>query len=244
EGKMLQPSEVFRKKAIHVERGSFRPVCNANIDIMRTAYDRFCEEPEVDDGSTVRIMEITMKNLMTDGRIDYRDFLARAEMLVACGMTVLISDYFEYYRLATYLRRYTKAHIGVTMGIGSLRELFDEKYYTELDGGILESFGRLFKNNLKLYIYPLKAPVTGDLTTIDNLNIDGELQHLYRYLIDHGCIVQLHNYDESCQNVFSRDVLAKIAKGDSSWESMVPAEVAEVIRKRGFFGYGDTPATG
>ncbi|MDA7920490.1 hypothetical protein N9B73_01940 [Verrucomicrobiales bacterium] len=236
-GKVLQPSEALRKKSLLVERGSFRPVCNANIDIMRSAAERFIEEPDVDERSTLQIMEITMKNLMAEGKIDYRDFLARADMLVASGMTVLISNYFEYYRLAAYLRRYTPGKIGITMGIGSLRELFNEKYYTELDGGILESFGRLFKSNIKLYIYPLKDVKTGGLTTLDNLDIADELKHLYHYLIDRGCIEQLTNYDESCQNVFSRDVLAKIGEGDAPWESMVPEAVAEVIKSRCYFGY-------
>ncbi len=237
EGKVLQPSEVLRKKAILVERGSFRPVCNANIDIMRSAYERFCEEEDVDEGETLQVMELTMRNLMAGGKIDHRDFLARADLLVASGMTVLISNYFEYYRLAAYLRRYTREKIGITMGIGSLKELFEEKYYTELDGGILESFGRLFKNNIKLYIYPLKDPESGELTTIDNLAIADEISKLYGYLVGRGCIEQLLNYDETCQNVFSRDVLAKIADGDDSWETMVPREVADVIKNRGYFGY-------
>jgi len=241
-GKVLQPSEVLRKRSVLVERGSFRPVCNSNIDIMRCAHERFCEESEVECESVIKIMEITMRNLLVGGQIDYRDFLARADMLVASGMTVLISDYFEYYRLAAYLSRYTKSKIGITMGIGSLRELFDEKYYTELDGGILESFGRLFKGDLKLYIYPLKDPETGELTTTDNLDIADDLKKLYGYLLDRGCIEQMNNYDESCQGVFSRDVLAKIAAGDSAWEQMVPGEVAEVIRTRGYFGYDPAKA--
>tara|TARA_R110002096_G_scaffold42144_20_gene113808 strand:- start:5477 stop:6880 length:1404 start_codon:yes stop_codon:yes gene_type:complete len=236
-GEVLQPSEALRKKSVLVERGSFRPVCNANIDIMRCAYERFLQEPGVEEDSAIQIMEITMKNLMASGKIDYRDFLARADMLVAAGMTVLISDYFQYYRLAAYLSRYTKKKIGITMGIGSLRELFDEKYYTELEGGILESFGRLFKGDLKLYIYPLKDSANGELVTIDNLEIAEDLQKLYGYLIDRGCIEQLHDHDDSCLQVFSRDVLAKIAKNDSSWESMVPPEVASVIKERGYFGY-------
>lgn len=236
EGKVLQPSEVLRKKAVLVERGSFRPVCNSNVDIMRCAHERFVEEPGVDPDSTLQVMEITMRNLMAEGQIDYRDFLARADMLVASGMTVLISDYFQYYRLAAYLRRYTKAKIGISMGIGSLRELFDEKYYTALEGGILESFGRLFKNDLKLYVYPLREAGKEELTTIDTLDVAPELRNLYSYLIDRGCIEQLTNFDENCLTVFSRDVLAKIADGDDSWETMVPAEVAEVIKSRGYFG--------
>ena len=123
---------------------------------------------------------------------------ACALMLAACGKTVLISDYFEYYRLGAYLARYTKNKIGVTMGAGSLCELFNEKYYAQLDGGILESFGRLFKNDLKLYIYPLQDRKTGAMTTVDNLQVAPELRNLYRHLVEKGCIEQLDNYRIRC----------------------------------------------
>ena len=66
-------------------------------------------------------------------------------MLAACGTTVLISNYFEFYRLGAYLARYSKQKIGIAMGAASLCELFDERYYCGLEGGILESFGRLFR---------------------------------------------------------------------------------------------------
>src|SRR4029078_9282588 len=135
-------------------------------------------------------MEITMHNLQAsgaaNGEIDLRDFLARADMLAACGKTVLVSDYFEYYRLADYFARYTKKKIGITMGAASLVELFDEKYYAQLDGGILESFVRLFKNDLTLYIYPLLDRATGMLTTIENLQVAPELRKLYEYLVEKG----------------------------------------------------------
>ena len=173
-GEVLQPSEVLHKKAILVERGSFRPVTHVNIDMLRAAQEKFAREPDVVGEPIVTLMEITMRNLQAaggqaNGEIDLRDFLARADVLAACGTTVLISNYFEYYRLAAYLARYTKKKIGITMGAASLCELFDEKYYTALEGGILESFGRLFKNDLKLYIYPLLDRKTGELTTVQNL---------------------------------------------------------------------------
>jgi hypothetical protein len=73
------------------------------------------------------------KNLLAGGtEVDRRDFLARAKLLAACGVTVLISDYFEYHRLAAYLAGWTKEHIGVVLGLPSVSELFDEKYYAEL----------------------------------------------------------------------------------------------------------------
>jgi hypothetical protein len=241
-GEVLQPSEVLYKKPILVERGSFRPVTHVNVDMLRSAHERFSREPEVAGEPVVPLMEITMHNLQNaggkpNGDIDLRDFLERADVLAACGMTVLISDYFEYYRLAAYLARYTKKKIGITMGAGSLRDLFDEKYYAQLDGGILESFGRLFKNDLKLYIYPLLNRNSGELTTVDNLRVAPELRKLYEYLVEKGCIEQLDNFNPSYLSIFSRDVIQQIKSGNSEWTESVPPEVAEVIRRRGFFGY-------
>jgi len=241
-GEVLQPSEVLYKKPILVERGSFRPVTHVNVDMLRSAHEKFSCEPEVAGQPVVQLMEITMHNLQAageplNGSIDLRDFLARTDMLAACGKTVLISDYFEYYRLAAYLARHTKAKIGITMGAGSLCELFEEKYYARLDGGILESFGRLFKNDLKLYIYPLLDRQTGALTTVENLQVAPELRNLYEYLVERRCIEQLDNFNPAYLPIFSRDVIAQIKAGDPAWSDRVPCEVADVIRQRGFLGY-------
>ena len=245
-GEVVQPSEVLYKKPILVERGSFRPVTHVNVDMLRSAHEIFANEPEVSGEQVVQLMEITMHNLQSatghaDGEIDLRDFLARAEVLAACGKTVLISDYFEYYRLAAYLARYTKKKIGITMGVGSLEELFDDKCYRRLDGGILESFGRLFKNDLKLYIYPLLNQTTGELTKVENLEVAPELRKLYAYLVEKGCVEQLENYNPAYLPIFSRDVIQQIQKGDPAWSDQVPSEVAEVIRERGFFGHRRAP---
>src|SRR5579871_6660095 len=139
-GEVLQPSEVLRKRPILVERGSFRPVTKVNIDMLDCARRRFAQEPEVKGEQVVELMEITMRNLLSGGKIDLSDFLARAEVLAAAGKTVLISEYFEYYRLAAYLTRYTTEPIALTMGVGSLLDLFTEQFYEGLEGGILEAF--------------------------------------------------------------------------------------------------------
>ncbi|HMJ11840.1 MAG TPA: hypothetical protein VK524_10530 [Polyangiaceae bacterium] len=236
-GEVLQPSEVLRKKRILVERGSFRPVTKVNIDMLRCAREEFIKESDENAGDVVELAEITMRNLMATGDIDYRDFLGRADVVAACGQIVLISDYFEYYRLAAYLARYTTSRIGITMGATSLRELFDDKWYAHLDGGILESFGRLFKNDLKIYVYPYRDPKTGQMLSVQNIEVAPELRKLYGHLVDRRCIEPLDNYEPEYLSIFSRDVLRKIKEGDTSWETMVPDEVAQVVKQRGFFGY-------
>jgi hypothetical protein len=235
---VLQPSEIFYKKAVLVERGSFRPVTHVNMDMLRCAEEKFKGDPAVAGKPVLEVMEITMRNLLAEAaEVDRRDFLARADLLAACGKTVLVSDYFEFYRLAAYLSRQTSERIGIVMGAASLIELFDEKYYTNLPGGILESFGRLFKNDLKLFVYPLRPNQLDDLTTVENLQVPPTLKPLYDYLANRGSFVPLDNYKPEYLEIFSRDVLKRIGTGDQTWEKMVPDEVAAVIKKRCFFGY-------
>jgi len=238
-GSVLQPSEVLYKKAILVERGSFRPVTHVNVDMMRCAREKFTADPGNAQTEIVELMEITMRNLLAErSEVDRRDFLARADLMCACGMTVMISDFFRYYRLAQYLQTYTQKRVGIVMGVPSLIELFDEKYYVDLPGGILESFGRLFKNELKLYVYPLRTHELDHLNTIDNIEVQARLANLYRYLANRGSFVDLDNFNPDYLHIFSRDVLQRIGSGDESWEQMVPEQVAALIKKRGFFGYG------
>ncbi len=236
-GEVLQPSEVLRKRPVLVERGSFRPVTKVNMDMIHCARDYFTAELETKKDQVVELMEITMRNLLVGGKVDLGDFIARAELLGAAGKTVLVSDYFEYYRLAAYLTRYTQDPIAVTMGVASLEEIFLESYYSNLEGGILEAFGKLFTKNLRIYVYPLRDPATGRLRTVETANIPENLCNLYKHLKEHGRIRQMDNFDESVLHIFSRDVLRRIKEEDACWESMVPQEIAEMIKRRRFFGY-------
>jgi hypothetical protein len=233
---VLQPSEVLRKKAILVERGSFRPPTVVNIDMLESALAKFISDPDVAHREILMLTELTMANLLAgNGDVDRRDFLARADLLAACGTTVLISDYLEYHRLAAYIAWRTDGHIGMVMGVPSLMDLFNETNHAALPGGILESFGRLFKNDLKLFVYPMLRD--GRITTVEDLSVSEDLQPLYDYLARRGSFVGLDNYKPDYLPILSRDVLRRIASGDVSWETMVPPEVGDLIKKRGFFGY-------
>jgi len=235
-GEVAQAAEVLYKKAILVERGSFRPVTHATLNMLSCAQAEFVQEPMVQGREIVVLMEMTLKNLSREGVIDHKDFLDRVDLLGAMGKTVLISNYGEFYRLAAYLFRYTKELVGIATGVPTLREIFEEKYYTHLEGGILESFGRLFKNELKLYVYPLLDRQTGALITAENLRVAPNLRHLYAFMIESLHIHGLRGFDHRYLSIFSVDVLTKLQSGDSSWEEMVPSQVASLIKERGLFG--------
>lgn len=236
-GEVIQPADAFYKKSILVERGSFRPVTKVTLDMLRCAQAAFVQEPNVQGEDALELMEMTLKNLSEGDKIDHQDFLDRVDILGAMGKTVLISNFGEYHRLAAYFFRYTRKMIGIAMGVPTLKEIFDEKYYADLAGGILESFGRMFKNDLKLYVYPLLDSKTGAIITAGNLRVAPNLRHLHAYLVENRFIDALRDYDEKCLPIFSRDVLQKLRSGDASWEGAVPAEVAAMIRERKLFGY-------
>jgi hypothetical protein len=260
-GEVLQPSEVLHKKAILVERGSFRPVTLVNVDMLNCATAMFVQEPLVKGKDMVVLLEITMNNLLASGTLDEQDFLSRVDLLADIGYTVLISNYSEYYRLTSYFRRYTKEMIGVAMGINNLLEIFNEKYYDNLEGGILESFGRLFRNSVKLYIYPmtkdayelyiaqggeghgspLNAFSSSVLINAKNVRIVDHLSNLYAHLLENHYIDCIVGFDTDILEIFSRDVLRRIKEKDAEWEKMVPKKVAEAIKRRGLFGYSDVP---
>jgi hypothetical protein len=180
---------------------------------------------------------MTLHNLMVDGEINDQDFLDRVAILGALGQTVLISNYGEFHRLAAFLFRYTKQRIGLVMGIPTLRELFEEKYYVDLEGGILESFGRLFKNDLKLYVYPLLDEKTNDVVIPETMQVAPKLRHLFAYLLENNLIATLLDCSEHCLPIYNRDTLEKIQSGDDAWEDMVPHPVAKLIKERRLLGY-------
>lgn len=236
DGQVVQPSDALYKKPILIERGSFRPVTHVTVDMLECAQGQFVQEPKVQGEEVMVLMEMTMKNLTTESGIDPKDFLARVDILGALGKTVLISNYGEYFRLAAYLFRYTKKMVGFVMGVPSLREIFEEKYYANLEGGILESFGRMFKNDLKLYVYPLREKTNRALITAENLQVAPNLSHLYTHLLQNRFIEPIRGFNPDYLPILSREVLAKIQTGESGWEKQVPPQVAQIIKERKFFG--------
>ena len=243
DGEMMQPADVLYKKAALVERGSFRPVTYATNDMLNGARTAFFKQTGGSDTELVVLMEMTLENLLSEGQLNHADFLARVDILGALGRTVMISKFGEYFRLASFLSRYTNRMIGLVMGVPSLLEIFDEKYYLNLEGGILEALGRMFKSGLKLYVYPMIDEKTGELVTAKQLEVAPNLRSLFQYLIENEFIQEITDYNPDYLRIHPPEALAKLQSGDPAWERMAPPEVTKIIKDRGFFGYRAAPAT-
>lgn len=240
-GKLVQPSDELYKKSVLVERSRFRPPTLLTMNILDSAYEAFIQEENVDSENVIVLSEMTLQNLRDNNEgeleedIDVKDFLQRVEILCALGKNVMISNFGEFYKLAQYLFRQTNMPVAIALGIPNLINIFDEKYYENLEGGILESFGRLFRNDMRLYVCPMIDNKNNELITIYNLKVQNHLRLLFRHLIENDYIRDLETIERDYLLINSADVLKKIRDNDLSWADMVPKEVVGIIKERGLF---------
>ena len=235
EGKNLLPAELLYKKNILAMRGSFRPVTKVNMDMIKKGYKQFIKSKNVQKDDAVVLFEITLNNLLADGALDEQDFLDRADILCSIGQTVLISNYQEYYRLVDYFAGFTKKRIGLIMGIPSLQEIFDEKYYEHLTGGILEAMGRLFSKSMVIYAYPFRGEAS--ITTVSDIVVNDLFRNIFDYLKQTRRIRDIEDFDPEILSIWSREVLRKIRTGETGWEDSLPTYVDKIIKEKGLFGY-------
>ena len=236
DGNNVLPARVLYKKNILALRGSFRPVTKVNIDMFEKSYNMFIKENKVDIENTQVVFEITLSNLRAEGEIDEQDFMDRARLLCSLGHTVLISNFQEYYKLVEYFSQYSKNRMGLAMGVNNLVDIFDEKYYRHLSGGILEAFGKLFFKDLRVYLYPM-VNEDGTITDSENLKVHPRMKELYKFFKYNGKVVDITDFDKSILSIFSRAVLKMIADGNEGWETMLPEGVAKIIKEKSLFGY-------
>lgn len=149
---------------------------------------------------------------------------------------VMISNYTRFDRLIGYLRHYTRNWIALPMGVPTLREIFNDKYYAELEGGILEGLGRLFHGVVKLNIYPEKR-AEQQFGTAEMLEVAPRLRHVYAHLLENGFIEPIRAFHGEQLHIFPSYVVSRIQSGGADWESMVPPPVAAQIKKAKLFGY-------
>jgi hypothetical protein len=233
-GQIVQAADALYKRPILLLRGSFSPVLKLHLDMIRQSRKVFSEVLRDEQKErSLEICEISMNNLLRDGgAVDHEDFIDRADALQALGKTVLISRSAEFHRIATYLSRYTAEPIAIILSIGLLNELFKPKWAANLAGGVLESFGRLFKNSVQLFVYPWHNTQSMELVTADNFKAPDNWQYFYRHLLENKRILPIGvGYPSLLANT-GRKILKKIESGDDSWRDWVPEEAHGMVARK------------
>lgn len=234
-GNNVLPANELYKKNILTLRGSYRPVTKVNMNMYEQSLELFLNEKKVKREKTKVIFEITLSNLRSEGDIDEKDFLDRADLLGSLGQMVMISNFQEYYKLVEYFSQYTAERMGLALGVNTFVALFDEKYYRHLSGGILEAFGKLFFRDLKIYLHPMKDPDSGEIITSENLKVHPRMKELYKFFKDNGRVVDITDYNPEILDIYSREVHKMISEGEPGWEEMLPPKTTEMIKEKRLF---------
>jgi hypothetical protein len=237
-GKVQQPADLLYKKNTMVLRGSFRPITYVGFDMLKAGFALFKKEVGFDKKNTVVLCEMTLNNLMGGGDFDERDFLDRVDILCGMGQNVMVSNFREFYKLAEWFRRFRMGHIRMVIGAYTFLNVIEKKYYNHLRGGILEAFGKLFMENLKLYIYPSQEDQNSEIITIKNFPANTEAKHLFDHLVENQFILDIPDFRKEVLPFFSHIVMKKMKDDDPSWEKMVPRYVSSFIKNKNLFGYG------
>lgn len=237
DGRNIHASEFLYKKNVLVVRGSFRPLTLVNQDMIRSSWEQFNKEEEVDPEKSFMLTEITLNNLCSDGVLDERDFLDRAEILCAMGYTVAISNCEEHQKLVDYLADYKVNKIGMVKGAKEILKLINNKFKENKDGRLLAAFGEMFRSNVIMYVYPILQEGEADVMCCNNLPIADGVKFLFQHLLDNNQIIDLKNYDKDQMHIFSKRVLKMINADEGDWEKMVPEKVAKAIKEKYLFGF-------
>lgn len=240
DGSVLQASEVLYKKNVLILRGRFRPITKVNIDMLRKGVKHFMDDPEIAKDKTLVMSELTTNALNASGEIDESDFLDRVDLLCAQGESVMISNFREFYKLSEFLSKYNKTgKIGIIVGVYALERIFDEEYYKNLSGGILESFGHLFGNNVKLYVYPAQELKGDRIYNLSNFKerLPKNQRKLFDYLMENDKLEEIKGVNKKLLPVFSDNILKMIQTGEEGWEEYVPAKAAKLIKDNCLFDY-------
>ena len=237
DGKNILPAAELYKKNILTIRGSFRPVTKVNEDMYEKSLKMIKKDKRFTEKNTISIFEITLSNLTSQGKLDEQDFLDRAKLLCSMGKTVMITNFQEYYKLSEYFSKYTDKKVFLTMGVDNLIKVFDESYYTDLDGGILEAFSKLFTKNITILLYPMLQK--NKIIDSSNLVVSRSMKNLYKYFVKNLRILDISDYNRTYLSIFSWDVLKKIQSNQKGWESSLPDNVSDLIKEKKLFGINE-----
>lgn len=237
EGENVHAADFLYKKKIILLRGTFRPITNIHLDIIKAGEKQILKQnPELKD-KVVFIAEISMSKLVNQGNLDKEDFLGRVDTLNALGFNVQITNFTRHFQLKRYLAGCTKEQILIMLGARKLCELFNEQYYTDLDGSIHEGLGILFAGNTQLFVYP-KQSTDGNRIEVDTLQVDDNMQYLFKHFLHNNKMIPLEDLSVQHSSSEKRRVSEALLNGDGPWKDQVPEVIYRMIKERKLFGYG------
>lgn len=244
EGTPQVPSEYFYKRSVLVARGSFRPVSLVNEDMLA------CALRALPDGGkdTLPIFEMCIGS---DPHPE-SELIDRIRLVSALQRPLLVTRHRGWYRLPAYFRLHTTGSITLVAGMNNLVDLFNPAHYVHLEGGVLESCGRLFKDGVRVMVYPMRGdqlrrlildPVAckvcfpesyliaeDSVVTAADIQIRPSVEGLFQHLLNNGFLVPITGADAQAMACQPRTLAERIRRREGGWEHEVPPAVAVAIK--------------
>lgn len=245
-GRPEVPGEAFHHRDILVARGSLRPVSLVNLDMIERGA-------KATGGDPLRLLEISLR----DDPGTEAELVARARLVNELGLPCLLTAYRGYYRLPAYFRRHTPGAVTLVAGINNLVEILNTENYSQLEGGLLEALGRLFKADVRLLVYPMAGaqlnrlyadpvarrvcfpegePVPDDqVVTLGSLRLRHEVACLLQHLVAARSLEALPDAAPAALACQPRTLVARIRAGEAGWERELDPRTVASLRQLGLW---------
>ena len=237
QGNVQQPGDMLYKKNVLLMRGYFRPVNNLVIEFLAKSLQVFQRDEDYKPDNTIAFCEISLNNLMHDRKVDESDFLHRVDLLNMVGQSVMVSNFSRYFELVNYFGQFKMIKLRLIMGMPTFDLIMDESLYPDLRGGLLESVGKLFHTNVKLYLFPYIDLKSGEVISPDDQHFEGSKKLLWQYLNETKKILMLEIKSEDLIKQTSEHLRDLIRNGDPRLNSYLPEKVYQHIKENALFDY-------
>lgn len=227
EGKVQNPADYLWNKSLLIQRGFFQPVTNTHLDIFKRGQEHFKKEFSIKSQDVLGIFEFTIDNRIKKTHLDIDQTYERVKMIRELNIPILISSFTLFYQLKEYIRLSTPSPLAIVIGATHLEKLFDESFYFDLDGGLLEGMSKLLGRFSRLYIYPHKTSEICLLTK--SFFPQPAVKNIYKHFIDNNMIQDIAGCDEISEFIHSDDILKMVKKKDKSWKKYVPDKIHKFV---------------
>jgi hypothetical protein len=200
DGEMIPPSELLYKKSLALAPGRFGDLEQLHEDLLRNTLAELPAEELKESKGTLGLFCVAVVPAVPELKALPTAEIAKAvPTLLKMGYGVMLFREPELYQMSAFLNRYTKFRIHFAVGLSVLIRVMENRY-KNLPGSLLEGVARIFSQNVRLVVHPMKAEEmrdwaksiglkgwsweeTNGMIYADHLHPEKPLDYLYKYLM-------------------------------------------------------------
>jgi hypothetical protein len=201
DNQLTPPNELLYKRALVLAPGRFDNATSLHANLIEDTLDELPGELLNESKGGLGLFCLSIADSSSPGSEESVELsLQNVVTLQKLGFGVMLFRDQRLYAMSAFANRYTKSRIHFAIGLSVLLRILQDSY-KELTGTLLEGISRLFRQNVRLCVYPmtveeLRGRVTADQLTgwrwketdgvvsADNVHPAGAVDSLYQYLLE------------------------------------------------------------